>query len=536
MTYSATTSMAAGVTRGLGGELWGRRYAILYLALVIRLGVEIGRWHDPHTGFSSLIDFGEQFAPRRLPALSELPLYTSAHSGYDGQFYAQLAVAGNPFAPAVAVALDGPGYRARRILFPALAHLAGWGHPARVLEIYALANLLCFLILACLLARWWFPPTDLHNLLRWIGTLFGAGMMVSVTRSLTDGPALLVIAIGGRLVEQNRRGLGAAILGAAGLVRETSVLCVAALAPTRPPERRAWPGTIVAAISGAILCVGPTLVWSAVLSRHYPAGTGTRNFDLPFVSFAKKVAEVWGRWHEGGWSRYTRTELWAVLALGTQTAFLLLRPRPKLVWWRIGAAFAVLGIFLGWAVWESSPSAAPRALLPLTLAFNLLAPRSRRGLLLLVVGNLTVLSAVDIVRSFPSEQTFFQAGVTCRPAEGWHGPESLGRRTWRWASGPASLIIENPTGAPRVATLEFEIASVTARTVTVHAPPQAQAADLSVALAPHHRVPQRYGPLLLSPGTTTLRFDSAEPPWIEPGPGGRALTFSLHDVYLGAGP
>lgn len=537
MTYSPVTSMAAGATRGLGSELWGRRYAILYLALVIRLGVEISRWHDPHTGFSSLIDFGEQFAPRRLPALAELPLYTDAHSGYDGQFYAQLAVAGNPFDPAVAVALDGPGYRARRILFPALVHLAGLGHPARVLQIYALANLLCLLILACLLARWWFPPTDLHNLLRWVGTLFGAGMMVSVTRSLTDGPALLVIAIGARLVEQNRRGLGAAILGAAGLVRETSLLCVAALAPAAKPERHAWARTAATTLLGAILCVGPALVWSAVLSRHYAAGTGTRNFDLPFVSYAKKIAEVWRRWRESGWSRYTRTELWAVLALGTQTALVLLRPRPSQVWWRIGAAFAVLGIFLGWSVWESSPSAAPRALLPLTLAFNLLAPRGRRGLLLLLLlGNLTVLSAFDIVRSSPGEQTFFQAGLTCRAAEGWHGPESLGRRTWRWASGPASLTIENPTGAPRVATLEFGIASVTARTVTVHAPPEAQAADLSVSLAPHHRIPQRYGPLLLRPGTTTLRFDSVEPPWSEPGPGGRALTFSLHDVYLGSGP
>jgi hypothetical protein len=537
MIYSPAAIMAAGAAPGFGSELWGRRYAILYLALVIRLGVEIGRWHDPHTGFSSLIDFGEQFAPRRLPALSVLPLYTYARSsGYDGQFYAQLAVAGNPFDPAVAVALDGPGYRARRILFPALVHLAGLGQPARILEVYALANLLCLLILALLLARWWFPPTDLHNLLRWVGTLFGAGMMVSVTRSLTDGPALLVIAIGARLVERNRRAIGAAILGAAGLVRETSVLCAAAFAPmtttTTAPERRAWPRAMVA----AILCVGPTFVWSALLSRHYASSVGTRNFDLPLVSFARKVGEVWRTWRNSGFNLEARTNLWAVVALGTQTAFLLLRPRLELVWWRIGAAFAVLGICLGWSVWEGSPSAAPRALLPLTLAFNLLAPRSRRGLLLLLAGNLTVLSAPDIVRSVPSEQSFFRAGVTCRYQAGWHGAEALGRRTWRWASGPASLTIENPTPSPLVATLDFGIASVTARTVTVQAPPEAQAPERSLWLAPQRRIAQRYGPIVLHPGATTLRFDSPEAPWIEPRSGGRALTFSIHDLYLDIGP
>src|SRR6204780_5500527 len=118
--------MAAGAAPGLGSQLWGRRYAILYVALVILLGVEIRRWHDPHTGFSSLIDFGERFAPRRLPERSDQPLYTYGRSGYDGQFYAQLAVAGNPFDPALARALDAPVYRTRRMLLPALAHLAGF--------------------------------------------------------------------------------------------------------------------------------------------------------------------------------------------------------------------------------------------------------------------------------------------------------------------------------------------------------------------------------------------------------------------------
>src|ERR1022692_327965 len=100
MTYSRG-KMETSAPPSFGRELWGRRYAVVYLALLIRFVIEVARWHDPHTGFSPLICFGDQFAPRRVAALSEVPLYTYAHSGYDGQFYAQIAVAGNPFDPAL---------------------------------------------------------------------------------------------------------------------------------------------------------------------------------------------------------------------------------------------------------------------------------------------------------------------------------------------------------------------------------------------------------------------------------------------------
>ena len=525
--------METGTPPSFGAELWGRRYAIVYLALVVRFVIEIGRWHDPHTGFSSLIDFGDQFAARRVASLSDVPLYTYARSsGYDGQFYAQLAVAGNPLDPELDRALDAPGYRARRALLPALVHLAGLGRPAWIIQVYALANLLCFLILAALLARWWFPPTDLHNLLRWVGTLFGAGLMVSVTRSLTDGPALLVIALGGRLLEQNRRWLGAAILGAAGLVRETSVLCAAAFAPTAPAERRAWPR----ALPAALLCVAPTVLWGGVLALHYGGGAGSRNFDLPFVCFGKKLVEIFHLWRSGGFDLHTRTELFSVVALGTQAGSMLLRPRPDRVWWRIGAAFSVLLLCLGWAVWEGSPSAAARAVLPLTLAFNLLAPRTRRGLMLVLAGNLTVLSAFSIVESVPTEQTTFGRGVTCVYPSGWHLPEHLGRHTWRWASGSAVLTLHNPTPQALLATLDFEIASVTPRTVRLHAGDGTRVADRSIVLAARKRIPERYGPFALPPGDTPIAFVTTEPAWTESVSSGRPLTFALHNLYLAITP
>jgi hypothetical protein len=510
---------------------WNWRYIIIYAALLIRIGVEIGRFHNGDTGFSALVDFGDLFAARRVPQLAEVPIYTQVRSaGYDGQFYAQLAVAGNPFDPGLRTALDSPAYRARRILLPALVHIAGLGEPAHIIQIYALANLFCLLVLAALLARWWFPPTDLQNLLRWTGTLFGAGMMVSVTRSLVDGPALLVVAVGARLVENGRRALGAAVLAAAGLVRETSVLCAAAFLPEGRTGRD-W----LRAGAAAALCVAPALMWAVILAHHYGGGTGSRNFGLPFVSFGRKLAELYRGWHRSGFDLSARTELFAVVALATQAGFLLFRPRLDLVWWRIGAVFALLWIFLGWAVWESSPSAAARAVLPMTLAFNVLAPRSRRALLLLVLGNLTVLSAVDILQMVPAEQTTFGYGVTSHYQSGWWNAERRGHRTWRWASGPAELALKNPTSRTFRATLDFEIASVTPRTVTLHVA-DARVPDRSISLVGTKRVPERYGPFALPPGDTTITFSTAEPAWIESVTSRRPLTFSIYDFHAAIVP
>jgi hypothetical protein len=97
----------------LAARLWRLRYAVLYVACLAGFAHGLARFRAPHTGYSSLILFGEHFALRRLPQLGDVPLYTDAHQdGYDGQFYAQMAVAGNPFDRALVRALDSPPYDA----------------------------------------------------------------------------------------------------------------------------------------------------------------------------------------------------------------------------------------------------------------------------------------------------------------------------------------------------------------------------------------------------------------------------------------
>ena len=97
--------------------------------------LRVAQAYDARTGFTSLIWFGDRFAPTRLAVLETIPVFTYESSdGFDGQFYAQIAVAGNPFAADVQRALDLPSYRARRILLPVAAHAVGAGPPARSAE------------------------------------------------------------------------------------------------------------------------------------------------------------------------------------------------------------------------------------------------------------------------------------------------------------------------------------------------------------------------------------------------------------------
>jgi hypothetical protein len=503
-------------------RLWGRRYALLYLGLALGFAIVIGRSYDRHTGFTSSEVFGEQFRARRLPQLHDVPIYTHRGDGYDGQFYAQLAVAGNPLAPELRVALDAPAYRSRRILLPLLAHLVGLGRPGWVLNAYALSSLLCWWILAWALAQWWFPPDSLHNLLRWVGTLFGAGMIVSVTHSLTDGPALLFVAVGVRCLERRRTWLGAGVLALAGLVRETSIFCAAALAIPVPRDEIGWVRTVAA----AAVTVLPTVLWIVVLYNHYHLGGGGRNLALPLVGLRGKIVELITELKANGFDASIGGEMLVVVALTVQVVFIVSRPAPDVIWWRIGGVFAIFWSILGFPVWESAPSAAARAVLPLTLAFNVLVPRSARGLAVLIAGNLTILSAPVLFTIVPSEQTSFTENISVRYSSEWYGEEHLDRHTWRWSRGAATIVVHNPNSRPFTVTFNFGLRSLTRRTVTVSTSKMRKA----VILNPGSVTRSRVEAVVLPPGDIVLTFESREPPVTAPGDG-RPLTFALMDLY-----
>jgi hypothetical protein len=195
----------------------------------------VARFYHPRTGFTALIAFGAGLT--EAPALGDVPHEIAPPwASYDGQFYAQRALDPLCRDPRVDRAIDLPAFRARRILFSWTAYALGLGRPVWIIQVYALQNVVCWLLLAWVLARW-IPPDSGRGVALWTACLFSHGALWSVRFALLDVPSLLLIACAVRAAEARRPLVSAAIVGIAGLGRETNLLggCRAAVS-----ERSAW--------------------------------------------------------------------------------------------------------------------------------------------------------------------------------------------------------------------------------------------------------------------------------------------------------
>ena len=378
------------------------RVQALYMATLVMFLVSVSSFHRPETGFTSLINFGDQFRDRALPAVRVVAHHVNENSsGYDGQFYAQLAVDPLVRDPAIEQAVDNFSYRARRILFSWTAFLLGLGQPRLILQAYAVQNILCWLVLACLLLRW-LPPVDFKNFFLWFGCLFSSGLISSVRFSLLEGPSLLLLALTIVLIERGKPWLAAGLIGLSGLGRETNLLSGACLL-----ERRQLPGRLSgAAVSVARgLMIGlPLTLWLVYLnySDHgLSLTTGTANVAGPFSGYVGEWGITLSELREAGWTSDVRFSLFTLISLTTQAVVLTLRSDRHAPWWRAGIAYAVLMMFLGPAVWAGYPGAATRVLVPMAVAFNVLLPRSGGFWPLAILGNLSVLHGIEAINGAP---------------------------------------------------------------------------------------------------------------------------------------
>jgi hypothetical protein len=346
----------------------------------------VAYFYDRASGFTSLVSFGHGFAESRHPALRDMQLADDPEMGYDGQFYAQLAVDPLVLDEATVEAMDAPGYRARRPLAPAIAHVIGLGHPWYAVQAYAVLNVVCWLLLGWLLLHW-LPPGRAAAAAAWTACMLSGGLLASVVRALIDGPSVVILVLAVLAVERGRQASGAAALGFAILGRDSHIVGGGLLAG---PERR-W--TLGSLAWHAMLVVVPLALWLVYLiwvRDISPFDAGHRNFAPPLVGFI-------GRWGEA----FAEVTLTSVVSLGVsglttmigltvQAIVLLARPNWRDPWWRVGAGYVVLLCVLGASVWEGHPVAAARTLLPMTLAFNILLLRGRWSWPLWFAGNLHV--------------------------------------------------------------------------------------------------------------------------------------------------
>ncbi len=419
----------------------------------------VGQFYQPETGFSSLVSIGDVLTPMKVTALRNVPHYIYESSpGYDGAYYVQLALHPTLDNPELLQAIDNLPYRAKRILFCWVAWGLGLGQPAWIVQAHALLNVVCWVGLAFLLLRW-FPLNSWENFLRWFAVMFSHGVCMSVRHSLVDAPSLLLVALALRWLEEGRRGAGAVTLALAGLGKETSLLAGAGIDfDVRAP--RTWGR---AAITVGVIAL-PLLAWMGFIRWKFgPAeDPGLGNFTLPLAGLAEKFGTAWRELDVADIWSLNGAVLATALALAVQGLFFVVRWRPAERWWRVGAAFAVMMMFLSTPVWEGYPGAATRVLLPMTLAFNVLVPRGLKWLPVLIAGNLTV--AASVFEFSPPNEFYSLRGSASEAVQvvpkDWHGPERHQADNWRWAATRAELTLVNTSAEPLRVAIRGEAASV----------------------------------------------------------------------------
>ena len=499
-----------------------RRFLWPAVAAVLIVGFvgAVARYYHPVYGFTALLQFDNSDEANLLPEVRDRPAFINRNNGgYDGLYYAQIACRPLLRDPALPRAIDNLGYRARRILPSWTAWVMALGNSTRALDAYALLNPLCWLALAGLLFAF-FPARSGHDVLAWAGLMFSAGSLSSVRLALVDLPALLLLAGAMLAVLRGRLNGTAGFLAAAGLTRETSLLSVPILV------RGSIRSTLLRVAAAGV----PLLLWLIYIRVVVgPGNSGWSNFDWPGSRWLEKWLATLASFRHPELALLNWTTLLALIGVTVQAAWLLARPQWNNLWWRFGIGYAALMLMLGTAVWEGYPGAAMRVLLPLNLAFNALVPRTRAGLALLVLGNLTVPAGLVELASLPNDGIELAASHTAtadvlvQTKSGWFGVERNSRNFWAWSSGDAALAVKSRP-SDTLQELSFRLRSLTPRTVEIS---QGGLRLWAGTIGPHWQA------VAFTCADGLLAFHTNQPPAPESSdPGARPLAFCVDHAQL----
>lgn len=367
-------------------KVGARTWVAAYLVVIAAFLVTVATYYHPGFGFTALIEFPQSRHDLELPVVKATPHVDHPDSGgYDGQFYAQLALDPLLKDHDLDEALDTAPYRARRILMSWVSYAAGLGQPAAVLQVYALHAVAAWLLLAWLITRW-IPPTTGRGFALASSALLAHGPMMSVRYALPDLAAAVLIAAAVLAAERNRTAISALLLGAAGLTRDTSLAALGLVGGTLRRSPASW----LRAALLVLLAVAPLLVWFDYIFSIYRTRTllDSGHFVAPFSGLWWKLSAVIGGLAHDGLTFPAIddvTALTAFVAQGAWLVWLLVRHRDTSPWVLTGLGFVALALVVDQAVWEGAPGAYPRVLLPLTLAAHVTLARTSRSLWWLVV-------------------------------------------------------------------------------------------------------------------------------------------------------
>jgi hypothetical protein len=365
--------------------------------LVAALLLTVAQYYHPQHGFTRFITFPAAAHGSEIAAVRESPHHDDSSGGYDGQFYAQLAVDPLLRHPSIDGALDLPPYRARRILMSWMAYAAGFGKPAWILQAYSLMNVGAWLLLAWVLTKF-IPPTTGRGFALWAASLTSHGILSSIRLALPDGVSALLIALAVLAISRGRVVAGAVVLGAAGLARETNLLASLSFARFLRSNAR----SIVLVGACLLLCAIPLLLWLDYLRAIYRSTMMIHDghITIPFWGIGWKLKSIWLGAFDTATPELTAS-IAAVIAWAARTFWtvrLLAGPDRRAPWTMVAAAYVVMSLTMHPVVWEGSPGAFTRVLLPLALATNV-TMASRPGVRwpLIVAANLDVIPGVMLI-------------------------------------------------------------------------------------------------------------------------------------------
>jgi hypothetical protein len=326
---------------------------------------------------------------------------------------------------------------------------------------------------------------DARSFAAWCGVLFSAGALAAVRYALTDliAVTLTAAALGwsalsqrasasdrvqaGTRSEAKRVGTTrSTFLALAALSRETAVLALPALW-TRPwLSRRNATATAVAA--------APMLLWLLYLRWQLgPSDAGLGNFAWPLAGWMEKVSGTIRAFGGPADLVLVGSTLLAVIGISIQAGYCLIRPRWDDPWTRVGLVYTALLLCLGTAVWEGFPGAAFRAVLPLTLASNVVMVRRRAGWGWLIGGNLGMVAGVLCLLQVPDDPGEIAAAHTpqrrlvAQEGSGWYGAEHIGQHRWAWAGGDAVLQLTAWPRSSGTAHCTADLRALVGQTVTI---------------------------------------------------------------------
>jgi hypothetical protein len=250
-------------------------------------------------------------------------------------------------------------------------------------------------------------------------------MLWSVRFALLDGPSLLLIACAVRAVEAGRPLLSAAIVGIAGLARETNLLAAAAqpfprlrhataghkAPPYAPAGYDVQPYASWIRIALAIaLAIVPLLIWEDYLRSIYRS-TITTGAEPELVMPGSLLLSRWMQTlaelrkqgiFSGAWLPFG-----VVSSVIAQAIYVLVRPARRAPWWRVAVPYVALLLLLDRTLVDPHTGAITRVLLPLTAGFNILLLRESKPFRFwawFAAGNLHLLWAVRVMPLLPGVQ------------------------------------------------------------------------------------------------------------------------------------